>query len=61
MHERLFVNGRHVQNDRRLRPKPAQPPETVVSRELLTEAALHPTPEARTYVCVEMVGWEGSW
>jgi len=58
-YERLFVNGRHVQNDRRLRPKPAQPPETVVSRELLTEAALHPTPEARTYVCVEMVGWGG--
>ena len=31
----------------------------MVSRELLTEAALHPTPEARTYVCVEMVGWGG--
>jgi hypothetical protein len=58
-YERLFVNGRHLQNDNRLRPKPAQPPDTLVSRELLTEAALRPTPEARTYVCVEMVGWEG--
>lgn len=58
-YERLFVNGRHVQNDKRLRPKPAQPPETLVSRELLTEATLRPTPEARTYVCVEMVGWQG--
>jgi hypothetical protein len=58
-YERLFVNGRHVQKDERLRPKPAQPPETTVSRELLTEAALRPTPDARTYVCVEMVGWEG--
>jgi hypothetical protein len=58
-YERLFVNGRHVQNDERLRPEPAQPPATTVGQELLTEAALCPTPEARTYVCVEMVGWEG--
>lgn len=58
-YERLFVNGRHVQNDERLRPKPGEPPETIVSRELLVESALRPTPEARTYVCVEMVGWEG--
>lgn len=58
-YERLFVNGRHVQNDKRLRPKPGEPPETTVSTELLVEAALHPTPEARTYVCVEMVGWQG--
>lgn len=58
-YERLFVNGRHVKNNERLRPKPSQPPETTVSEELLTEAALHPTPQARTYVCVEMPGWEG--
>lgn len=58
-YERLFVNGRHVKNDERLRPKPAQPPETMVSQDLLKGAALRPTPEARTYVCVEMVGWEG--
>jgi hypothetical protein len=58
-YERLFVNGRHLHNDERLRPKPAQPPETIVNQELLKEAALRPTPEARTYVCVEIVGWEG--
>ena len=59
VYERLFVNGLHVQNDPRLLPDPLQPPPSSVDGDLLVAAALHPTPEARTYVCIEMPGWEG--
>jgi hypothetical protein len=59
VHERLFVNGLHIQNNNRLLPDPLRPPPTSIAKELLVEAALHPTPEARTYVCVEMPGWHG--
>jgi hypothetical protein len=58
-YERLFVNGMHVQNDPRLLPDRLRPPPTSVEPELLAAAARHPTPEARTYVCVEMPGWQG--
>jgi len=34
-------------------------PTAMVDRDLLTAAAEHPSPEARTYVCVEMPGWQG--
>lgn len=59
VYERLFVNGLHIQNDPRLLLDPLRPPPSSVDRDLLVDAALHPTPEARTYVCVEMPGWEG--
>lgn len=59
VYEWLFVNGLHVQNDPRLRPSPKQAPEAKVDHSLLWEAALHPTPEARSYVCIEMAGWRG--
>jgi len=59
VYERLFVNGLHIQNDPRLLPDPFQPPPSSVDRDLLVAAALHPTAEARTYVCVEMPGWQG--
>jgi hypothetical protein len=59
VYERLFVNGLHIQNDPRLLPDPLQPPPSSVDRDLLMAAALHPTSEARTYVCIEMPGWEG--
>src|SRR5215831_3101842 len=59
VYERLFVNGLHIQNDPRLLPDPLQPPPSSVDGDLLEAAALHPTPEARTYVCIEMPGWEG--
>jgi hypothetical protein len=59
VYERLFVNGLHIQNDPRLLPDPLRPPPSSVDRDLLVAAALHPTPEARTYVCIEMPGWEG--
>jgi hypothetical protein len=59
VYERLFVNGLHIQSDPRLLPDRLQPPPSSVDRDLLVAAALHPTPEARTYVCIEMPGWEG--
>jgi hypothetical protein len=57
--ERLFVNGLHIQPDPRLLPKHFEPPPTLVDDWLLQSATLHPTPDARTYVCVEMPGWQG--
>lgn len=59
VYERLFVNGLHIQYDRDLLPNPFQPPPTSVREELLAQATVHPSPEARTYVCVEMPGWHG--
>jgi hypothetical protein len=59
VYERLFVNGLHVQNNKKLLPDPLRPPPSTVDPDLLTKAAQHPTPEARTYVCVEMTGWQG--
>jgi hypothetical protein len=59
VYERLFVNGLHIKRDSPLLPDSGRPPPSSVHRDLLVEAALHPTPEARTYVCVEMPGWEG--
>jgi hypothetical protein len=59
VYERLFVNGLHIQNNPRLLPDRLKPPPTSADRDLLTDAALHPTSEARTYVCVEMPGWQG--
>jgi hypothetical protein len=59
VYERLFVNGLHIQNDERLLPDPLKPPPTSVDKDLLVAATLHPASEARTYVCVEMPGWQG--
>jgi hypothetical protein len=59
VYERLFVNGLHVQGNDQLLPDPLRPPPTSVDENLLTTATLHPTPEARAYVCVEMPGWKG--
>ena len=59
IYERLFVNGLHIQKNPQLLPDPLCAPPTSVNRGLLSAAALHPSPEARTYVCVEMPGWQG--
>jgi hypothetical protein len=59
VYERLFVNGLHIQYHGQLLPDPLRPPPTSIDPQLLRTAALHPTPEARTYVCVEMPGWQG--
>ena len=59
--ERLFVNGRHIQHNPDLLPgwKPPGAPPAHVADSVLRRAALHPTPDARVYVCLEMPGWQG--
>jgi hypothetical protein len=57
--ERLYVNGQHISGNPEILPDELRPPATSVSRELLEEGARHPTPDARTYVCAEMRGWQG--
>ena len=58
-YERLFVNGLHIQNDTQLLPNRLQAPPMSVDSTLLKAAAVNPSPEGRTYVCVEMPGWQG--
>jgi hypothetical protein len=57
--ERLFVNGRHVHTNPDLLPNQKEPPVSSVDCALLKQAAIHPTPDARVYVCVEMPSWQG--
>jgi hypothetical protein len=57
--ERVFVNGKHVRDNRKLQRHPLEPPFASVSDELLRGAAEHPTADARTYVCAEIHGWQG--
>jgi hypothetical protein len=58
--ERLFVNGRHLRGSKSFLPDgEAAPPAASVGPGLLLEATQDPTPDARTYVCVEMPGWQG--
>ena len=57
--ERLFVNGRHILGNPSIFPEPDEPPGASVDCSLLRQAALHPTPDARVYVCVEMPSWQG--
>jgi hypothetical protein len=59
VYERLFINGLHIQKNRKLPPDTLCAPPTSVDRSSLSAAALQPSAEARTYVCVEMPGWEG--
>jgi len=58
VYKRLFINGLHIQ-EYGLLPDPRRPPDASVNEDVLVAATLHPTPEARTYVCVEMPGWQG--
>jgi hypothetical protein len=57
--ERVFVNGKHVRDNRKLQRHPLEPPFASVSDELLRGATEHPTADARTYVCAEIHGWQG--
>ncbi|HTZ30560.1 MAG TPA: hypothetical protein VMC83_41615 [Streptosporangiaceae bacterium] len=60
VYERLFVNGLNIQGSELFeRADSLHCPPASVGKEFLAEAAVHPTPEARTYVCVEMAGWKG--
>lgn len=60
VYERLFVNGLNIQGSKLFkRADSLHCPPASVGQEFLAQAAVHPTPEARTYVCVEMTGWKG--
>jgi hypothetical protein len=57
--QRLFVNGEHVAADPRLLPYALGAPVADAPPGLLYEGSVHPTSEARTYVCAEIGGWKG--
>ncbi len=57
--QRLFVNGRHVQGKGELQEDPLMPPYSSVDSDLLGRAADQAVPDARTYVCAEIYGWQG--
>lgn len=57
--QRLYVNGEHVAGNSRLLPEELGPPAADAPAELLHDGCVHPTPEARTYVCAEISGWKG--
>ena len=57
--QQLHVNGEHVAADPRLLPEALGPPVADAPSGLLDEGCIHPTPEARTYVCAEISGWKG--
>jgi len=58
--ERLFVNGRHIKGNKAFLPDgDIAPPAAYVKRSLMDQSVLHPTPDARVYVCVEMPAWQG--
>jgi hypothetical protein len=58
--ERLFVNGHHLKGNKDFLPNgETAPPASSVGPDFLLEATQDPTPDARTYVCVEMPGWQG--
>jgi hypothetical protein len=57
--ERLYVNGQHVAADSRMLPNPLAPPVAAAPWRLLWDGCVHPTPDARTYLCAEIGGWKG--
>ena len=57
--ERLYVNGQHVAVDPRILPDPLDPPLAFAPFRLLYDGCVHPTPDARTYMCAEIRGWKG--
>lgn len=57
--DRLFVNGRDIQGDRRFLPEPGRPPVTSVSPDLVRELMATPEERARPYLTVGMTGWQG--
>jgi hypothetical protein len=57
--QRLFVNGEHVAANPWLLPYELGPPVADAPRDLLDDGCVHPTSEARTYVCAEISGWKG--
>ena len=59
--ERMFVNGRYIQDNPDFLPgwDRTSPPPANVDNGMLRKAARYPTPDARVYVCAEMPFWQG--
>jgi hypothetical protein len=57
--DRLFVNGRDIDGDRRFLPGPGKAPVTSVRPELVQELMATPEERARPYLAVSMTGWQG--
>jgi hypothetical protein len=57
--QRLFVNGEQVSGNSQLLPSDLGPPVANAPPDLLHDGCVHPTSEARTYVCAEIGGWKG--
>jgi hypothetical protein len=57
--QRLFVNGRHVQGKGELQEDRLMAPYSSVGSDLLVRATDQAVPDARTYVCAEIYGWQG--
>jgi hypothetical protein len=59
--ERLFVNGRRIQDNPGLLAggDPLHAPPANVDVGVLRQVTLHPTEDARVYVCAEILGWQG--
>jgi len=57
--ERIFVNGKHVRGNTALQRSSLEQPYSRVSQKLVRQAAEHPAPDARVYICAEIHGWQG--
>jgi len=57
--DRLFVNGRDIQDDRRFLPEPGSPPVTSVSPDLIQHLMAMPEERARPYLTISMTSWQG--
>lgn len=57
--DRLFVDGRDIQDDQRFLPQPGGPPVTSVSPDLIQDLMAMPEERARPYLTISMTGWQG--
>ena len=57
--DRLFVDGRDIQDDRRFLPEPGRPPVTSVSPDLIRDLMATPEDRARPYLTIGITGWQG--
>jgi hypothetical protein len=57
--DRLFVNGRDIDDDRRFLPDTSKPPVTSVPPELMRDLIACPDERARPYLTVSQASWQG--
>lgn len=57
--DRLFVDGRDIQDDPRFLPKPGISPVTSVSPHLIRDLIAMPEERVRPYLTISMTGWQG--